>query len=90
MLVKKAWVKFREILKKEVEMNKALNRLAKMPLDYLTIQTICDNVSSGYNVEVTIINNDGSKINIKRGSAKEEIPYKSFAERFNEYQNGVK
>ena len=89
MLVK-AFRKFREICKKEVEMNKALHRLAAMPIDYQTIQVICDNVSSGYNVEVTITNNDGSKINIKRGTATDVIPYKSFAERFKDYQNGVK
>ena len=64
-MLMKAFRKFREICKKEVEMNKALHRLAAMPIDYQTIQVICDNVSSGYNVEVTITNNDGSKINIK-------------------------
>ena len=61
-----------------------------MPIDYYAIQTICDTVSSGYNVEITIKNNDGSTIIIKRGSAKEEVPYKSFAEKFKDYQNGVK
>jgi len=82
--------KFREICKKETEMSRAQRRLARMPIDYYAIQTICDTVSSGYNVEITIKNNDGSTIIIKRGSAKEEVPYKSFAEKFKDYQNGVK
>lgn len=82
--------KFREICKKEAEISNAQRRLARMPIDYYAIQTICDTVSSGYNVEITIKNNDGSTIIIKRGSAKEEVPYKSFAEKFKDYQNGVK
>jgi hypothetical protein len=82
--------KFREICKKEAEISAAQRRLARMPIDYYAIQTICDTVSSGYNVEITIKNNDGSTIIIKRGSAKEEVPYKSFAEKFKDYQNGVK
>lgn len=86
----RAWRKFREICKKEAELTSAMRRLAKMPMDYHTMQVICDTVSSGYNVEITITNNDGSVINIRRGSAKEEMPYKSFAERFNDYRNGVK
>lgn len=82
--------KFREICKKEADISNAQRRLARMPIDYYALQTICENVSSGYNVEITIKNNDGSTITIKRGSALEEVPYKSFAEKFKEYQNGVR
>lgn len=72
------------ICKQEAETHKALCRLARMPLDYQTIQTICDAVSSGFNVDVKITTVDGSVIEIKRGSNQQEMVYKSFAEKYNE------
>lgn len=89
-MVLKALRKFREICKKEAEVSAAQRRLVRMPIDYYAMQTICDTVSNGYNVEITVKMADGSTIIIKRGSAKEEVPYKSFAEKFKDYQNGVK
>lgn len=86
----RAFKKYKEFLRKEAELSKAQRRLARMPIDYYALQTICENVSSGYNVEIIIKNNDGSTITIKRGSALEEVHYKSFAEKFKEYQNGVR
>lgn len=75
-----------KIYKQEAEISKAQRRIANMPFDYQAIQTICDTVSSGYNVAITITNKDGSTIQIERGKAQEEVPFKTFAERYSEYQ----
>lgn len=72
------------ICKQEAETHKALCRLARMPLDYQTIQTICDAVSSGFNVKIKIKTVDGSVIEITRDKPQSEMNYKSFAERYNE------
>lgn len=79
--------RLREIYKKEAEISRAQRRIASMPFDYQALQTICDTVSSGYNVSITIKNKDGSTIQIERGKSQESVPYKTFAERFTEYQN---
>jgi hypothetical protein len=86
----RALKKFRAILKKEAEISRAQRRLFAMPIDYQALQTIADTVSSGYNVEIIVTTKFGDKIEIKRGSSKEEMPFKTFAERYNDYKNGVR
>ena len=76
-------------MKKEAELTKAQRRLARVDMDYLYLQQIADTVSSGYNVEICIKTKDGGEITIKRSTPQDQIQYKSFAERFNDYQNGV-
>lgn len=80
----KAWHKFREICKKEAEVSKAMRRLANVPMDYQTIQTIADTVSSGYNVSIKVIQPDGTIIEVNRSTPQDSVPYKSFADKFNE------
>lgn len=85
----KALKKFHEILKKEAEITKAQRRLARVDMDYIYLQQIADTVSSGYNVEITIKMKDGGEMIIKRSTPQDQVAFKSFAERFNDYQNGV-
>lgn len=80
----KAWHKFREICKKEAEVSKAMRRLANVPMDYQTIQTIADTVSSGYNVSIKVTQPDGTVIEINRSTPQDSVPYKSFVDKFNE------
>ena len=76
--------RFREVLKKEAEISAAQRRLAMLPMDYMALQTIADTVSSGYNVEITVVAKDGTTITIKRGTSQQENNFKSFEELYNE------
>lgn len=87
MMLYKSFKKFREICKKEAEVSKAMRRLATVPMDYQTLQTIADTVSSGYNVEITVLQPDGTEITIKRGTAQDQVPFETFAERYNKLHN---
>lgn len=81
----KAWRKFREICRKEAEVSKAMRRLARAPQDYIMIQQLCDAVSSGYNVEITVKSPDGGEIVIKRSIPQNQIEYESFAEKYRKF-----
>ncbi len=85
----KAWKKFREICKREAEISKAQRRLVQMPIDYQAIQTIADTVSSGYYVEIKIKTKLGDEITITKSNKQDENKFKSFQERFVDYQNGI-
>lgn len=78
----RAWSKFREICRKEAEVSRAMRRLARAPQDYLMIQQLCDAVSSGYNVEITVKSPDGGEIVIKRSTYQDQIPFETFAEKY--------
>jgi hypothetical protein len=84
----KAFKKFREICRKEAEVSQAMRRLATVPMDYQTIQTIADTVSSGYEVEITVKQPDGTTITIKRSKSQDQIPFEDFATRYRKYHNG--
>lgn len=81
----RAWRKFREICRKEAEVSKAMRRLATVPMDYQTIQVIADTVSSGYNVDITVTQPDGTVIKITRSKPQNEIPFETFAEKYRKY-----
>lgn len=84
MVILKAIKRFRAVLKKEAEITAAQRRLAMLPMDYMALQTIADTVSSGYNVEITVVSKDGTTITIKRGSSQQQTNFKSFEELYNE------
>lgn len=77
-------------MKKEAELTKAQRRLARTDMDYIYLQQIADAVSSGYNVKITVKNKDGGEIVFERSTPQDQIKFKSFQERFTEYQNGIK
>ena len=83
-MIIRAFKKFREFCKKEKELNYAMHRLATLPMDYQTIQTICNAVSSGYNVEVFVKQPDGTEVTIRRTTPQSQIEYKSFAQKYAE------
>ena len=75
----KAWRKFREICRKEAEVSKAMRQ---------TIQVIADTVSSGYNVEITVTQPDGTVIKVTRSKPQNEIPFETFAEKYRKFHEG--
>ena len=83
-MIIRAFKKFREFCKKEKELNYAMHRLATLPIDYQTIQTICDTVSSGYEVKITVAQADGTTITVERSKPQNQIEYKSFAQKYAE------
>jgi len=83
-MILRAFKKFREFCKKEAELSQAMRRLARVPQDYITIQQICDTVSSGYEVKITVKQPDGTEITVERSKPQNQIEYKSFQERFRE------
>lgn len=85
MLLLKSIKKFREICRKEAEVSKAMRRLATVPMDYQAIQVIADTVSSGYNVDVTVTQPDGTVIKITRSKPQNEIPFETFAEKYRKF-----
>ena len=87
MLLLRAFKRYKEFLRKEAEVSKAMRRLATVPMDYQTLQTIADTVSSGYNVEITVLQPDGTEITIKRGTAQDQVQFETFAERYNKLHN---
>ena len=85
-VLKRLW----EALKKEAEITKAQRRLARVPFDYMYLQTICETVSQGWDIEIEITTAAGDKMTIKKSSPQNQTNYKSFREKFTEYQNGNK
>lgn len=84
----KAWKKFREICKKEAEISRAQRRLARVDMDYIYLQQIADTVSSGYDVKITVKNKDGSEIIFEKTKSQDSLQFKTFAEKWTDYQNG--
>lgn len=78
---------WKQIRKEEAEASRAQRRLVRMPFDYMAIQQICDNISAGYNVDITVRLKDGSVIEFKKGSNVNETKFESFADRYNRYHN---
>lgn len=88
MLLLKAFRKYKEFLKKEAEISSAMRRLATVPMDYQTLQVIADTVSSGYNVEITVVQPDKTTITIKRSKPQNEIGFEDFRTKYNKFHNG--
>lgn len=85
MLLLKAFKRYKEIIRKEAEVSQAMRRLATVPQDYILIQQLCDSVSSGYNVEITVKQPDGGEILIKRSTHQDQIPFETFAEKYRKF-----
>lgn len=88
MILVSAWKKYKEFLRKEAEINKAKHRLAQMPFDYQAIQTICDTVSCGYDVKITVKTKLGDEFTFEKTKSQMENSYPTFAERYTMYHNG--
>lgn len=84
-MILRAWRKYREFCRKEAELSQAMRRLARAPQDYIMIQQLCDAVSSGYNVEITVKSPDGGEIVIKRSTSQNQIPFETFAEKYRKF-----
>lgn len=87
-MIIRAIKRFLEILKKEAEISKAQRRLVSLPIDYLALQEIADTVSAGYNVEIEVNTRNGDKIIFRKTTSQENNNFKTFAERWSDYQNG--
>lgn len=84
----KAWKKFREICRKEAEISKAQRRLARVDMDYMYLQQIADTVSSGFEVKITVKMKDGNEVVFEKSKAQNDMGFKSFQERYNDYHSG--
>lgn len=82
-----SWQVFKQIRKKEAEASAAQRRLVRMPFDYIAIQQICDSISAGYNVDITVRQKDGTVIEFRKGSNVNEGKFESFADRYTRYHN---
>ena len=78
---------WKQVRRQVADDTRAQRRLVNMPLDYMAIQQLCDSISSGYNVEITVRLKDGNVIEFKKGSNVAEGKFESFADRYTRYHN---